>query len=296
VVCAARGTEALESLREQITSAGGRAATVPTDIADPAAVRHLADEAERRFGRVDTWVNVAAVGVYGRVVDIPDEEFRRVLEVNFLGHVYATRAALPALRRAGGGTLIGVSSVEASQPIPLQAPYAASKCALQAFYDTLRMELAADREPVTVTTIRPASIATPFFEHARSRIGAMPKPPPPTYAPELVADAILYAAEHPRRDIPVGGAAGWALAGRRLAPAMTDAVMSLVGLRMQRSRRPDDGTDNLYEPEPGPGRVHGRHTGHMLRRSPFTAAAQRVVRPAELLMQARARPPAPRRG
>jgi len=140
VVCASRGTEALETLAAEITSTGGRALPVPTDITDPAAVAALVQEAESRWGRIDTWVNVAAVSVYGTVEQIPLEDFRRVMEVNFLGHVSASKAALPALRRAGGGVLIGVASVEAVRSMPLHAPYTASKFALRAFYDALRME------------------------------------------------------------------------------------------------------------------------------------------------------------
>ncbi len=199
VVCAASGTRALDTVVDEIRRAGGSAVAAPADIADPAAVRALAELAERQYGRIDTWVNVAAVGVWGRVEDVTAAEFERVMRVNFLGHVHGVHAALPALRRAGGGTIIGVSSVEGVRAVPLQAPYAASKFALRALYDCLRSELAQDGEPIAVTTILPASVDTPFFEHARSKLGVMVKPPPPVYAPEVVADSIVYAARHPRR-------------------------------------------------------------------------------------------------
>ncbi|HET6529767.1 MAG TPA: SDR family oxidoreductase, partial [Actinoplanes sp.] len=218
VVCAARNSEALDSLVVEIGGAGGSAYAVPTDITDPAAVRALADAAEQRHGRIDTWVNVAAVGIWGRIEDITDAEFDRVMRVNFLGHVHGVHAAVPALRRAGGGSIIGVSSVEGVRAVPLQAPYAASKFALCGFYDCLRMELAQEGAPIAVTTILPASINTPFFEHARSKLGAMPKPPPPVYAPELVADTIVHAATHPRRQLPVGGAATAFILTQRLVP------------------------------------------------------------------------------
>src|ERR687889_243332 len=199
VVCAARSAQALDTLVTQIRTDGGTAVAVPTDVAEPAQVRALAELAEAQFGRIDTWVNAAAVSVWGRVEDITDEEFDRVMRVNFLGHVHGTHAALPALRRAGGGVIIGVSSVEGVRAVPLHGPYTASKFALRGFYDCLRMELAQEGAPIAVSTILPASIDTPFFEHARSKVGAMPKPPPPVYAPEVVADAIVYTAQHPRR-------------------------------------------------------------------------------------------------
>jgi NAD(P)-dependent dehydrogenase (short-subunit alcohol dehydrogenase family) len=117
---------------EQIRQRGGTAVAVPTDVADPVAVRSLADRAEQEYGRIDTWVNTAAVGVWGRVEDITDAEFERVMRVNFLGQVHGVHAAVPALRRAGGGVLIGISSAEGVRSVPLQAPYTASKFAMRA--------------------------------------------------------------------------------------------------------------------------------------------------------------------
>ncbi|MDP9398429.1 MAG: SDR family oxidoreductase, partial [Actinomycetota bacterium] len=224
VVCAARSVDALETLVKEITGAGGTAMSVPTDVADAGAVSALARTAEERYGRIDTWVNAAAVSVWGRVEDITAEEFDRVMRVNFLGHVHGVHAALPAMRRSGGGVIIGISSVEGVRAVPLHGPYTASKWALRALYDSLRVELAQEGAPIAVTTILPASIDTPFFEHARSKLGAMPKPPPPVYAPEIVADAIVYAARHPRREIPVGGSALGFMLGQRFSPALTDAV------------------------------------------------------------------------
>ncbi len=289
VVCASRSAEALQALVTEITTEGGQAVAVPTDITDATALGHLVQAAESRYGRIDSWVNCSAVSVYGTVVDIPLEDFRRVMEVNFLGHVAASKAAVPALTRAGGGVLIGVSSVEGVRSMPLHAPYTASKFALRSFYDALRMELAHEGSPVQVSSILPASIGTPFWEHSRNLTGFMSKPPPPVYAPELVAEAIVRAAEHPRREIPVGGAAMGFLLGQRLNPALTDLVLSLVGYRAQTSDRPDNGTDILDTPTPGPGQVHGDHVTHLVRHSPVTALAQRFVRPGEVLLRLRAR-------
>ncbi|CAA9450121.1 MAG: 3-oxoacyl-[acyl-carrier protein] reductase [uncultured Pseudonocardia sp.] len=285
VVCAARGARALGTLVEEIEDAGGTALAVPTDVADPAAVRALAAAAEERFGRVDTWVNAAAISVWGRVEDITSEEFDRVMRVNFLGQVHGVHAALPALRRAGGGGVIGVSSVEGVRSVPLHAPYTASKWALRAFYDSLRMELAQEGAPIAVSTILPASIDTPFFEHARSKLGAMPKPPPPVYAPEVVADAIVFTAEHPRREVAVGGSAIGFVTGQRLSPALTDALLSLprLGVSELKADRPDNGVDNVDAPVDEPGRVHGGHPGTVLRHSAVTAVLARVPRPGDVL-------------
>jgi NAD(P)-dependent dehydrogenase (short-subunit alcohol dehydrogenase family) len=287
LVVASRGAEALDALTAELTAAGAQAVPVPTDITDEAQVQALVNAAEERFSRIDTFVTAPAVSVYGRIMDIPLAEFRRVMEVNFLGHVAAAKAAVPALERAGGGIYIGVASVEGYRAFPLHAPYSASKFALRSFQDALRMELADAHSPVEVVSILPASIGTPFFEHSRSRTGSMPKPPPPVYAPELVGEAIVRAAEHPRREVPVGDAALAILAGQRFSPALSDALFSVAGPRQQRSDRPDDGTDILDTPTPGPGRVRGAYADHLLTSTPLTRAVNAIRSPGELLLRAR---------
>ena len=132
LVVASRGAEALGTLAEELAGLGAEAVAVPTDITDEAAVAALVGAAHERFGRVDTWVTAPAVSVYGPVKDITVEEFRRVMEVNFLGHVAAAKVAVPALERAGAGVLVGVASVESYRSVPLHAPYSsmAESCAL----------------------------------------------------------------------------------------------------------------------------------------------------------------------
>nr|WP_245177353.1 SDR family NAD(P)-dependent oxidoreductase [Geodermatophilus sp. DF01_2] len=269
---------------DELTRAGAEAVAVPTDITSPSAVAELVSTAEQRLGRIDTWVNVPGVSVYGTVPEITLDEFRRVMEVNFLGHVSATQAALPALERSGG-VLVSVVSVEGYRSMPMHAPYSASKFALRGFNDALRAELAEQSSPVSIVSILPAAIGTPFFEHARSKNGRMPKAPPPVYAPELVAEAIVRASVHPRREVPVGDAAVGFLAGQRISPALSDAVLSVVAPRLQFSDRPDDGTDNLDTPTPGPGRVRGTFADQLVTTSPVTRAAGAVVRPGELLLR-----------
>jgi NAD(P)-dependent dehydrogenase (short-subunit alcohol dehydrogenase family) len=285
VAVAARTVSALDSLVAEITAEGGTALAVPTDVADPDQVRALGERAESAFGGIDTWVNAAAVAVWGRIEEISDAEFERVMRVNFLGQVYGVHVALPALRRAGGGVIIGISSVEGIRAVPLHGPYTASKWAVRALYDSLRMELAQEGSPIAVTTILPASIDTPLFEHSRSKLGSMPKPPPPLYAPELVAEAIVQAAEHPAREVPVGGSAIGFYLGQRVSPALTDAVMSIrrFGKDTMTTDRPDNGRDNVDAPMEGLGQVHGNYPGHVLRHSVITSLLARVPRPGELL-------------
>lgn len=276
VVCAARNAEALDAVVGEISAAGGTAVAVPTDVADWNQVLALAEAAVDRFDRIDTWVNAAAVSIYGTVEQMTPAEVDRVMQVNFMGHVHGVYAALPRLRNSGGGTIIGISSVLGARAVPLQAPYVASKWAIRGFLDALRMELECDGAPIAVTTILPSSIDTPFFLNARSKLGRQPQPVPPVYAPEVVAAAITRAAVRPTREVPVGGAGVGLMLGQRLAPALTDKLMTTGGLmfRLQQDDdRADDGRDAVDSPVPGRGSVRGNWSGHVARSSAFTTLA-----------------------
>jgi NAD(P)-dependent dehydrogenase (short-subunit alcohol dehydrogenase family) len=287
VVVAARSADDLDGLVREITDAGGSALAVPTDITQPEQLRLLAAAAASRYGRIDTWVNVAATAVYGRVEQIPNEDYERVLQVNALGHVYATKAALPHLRAAGGGAIIGIGSVESYRAVPDHAPYTMSKFAVRAFYDTLRIELAEEGVPIGVTTILPPGIDTPFFEHARAHGDKLPKPPPPLYAPEVVAAAVVRAAHKPTREVPIGGAAFGFVTAQRFSPAVTDAMMAAGSLlsRLQRSTLPDDNRDNLDQPMSGTGRTRGRRPAFTLQHSAFTRLVGHRSRPGDVLLR-----------
>jgi NAD(P)-dependent dehydrogenase (short-subunit alcohol dehydrogenase family) len=288
VVVAARGVDDLASLVEEIQEQGGNALAVPTDVADPQQLHDLATQAVGRYGGIDTWVNAAAVTVYGRVEEISVEEYERVLQVNTMGQVHGARAALPHLRARGGGVLIGIASVESYRSVPLHAPYTMSKFALRAFYDTLRMELAEEGAPIAVTTVLPVGIDTPLFEHSRAHQEQMPKPPPPVYAAEVVAAAVVRAARKPTREVPVGAPALAFILGQRFSPALTDALMAAGGLlsKMQTSSHPDNGQDNLDAPMDGTGRTAGVHSGRTLRHSTFTRLVGHRARPGDLATRA----------
>lgn len=256
VVLAARNHEALQTLADDIRGAGGQCTVAPTDVSSWEQVRDLASRAVEAFGRIDTWVNGAAVSLYARVEDAEVDELERVIQVDLLGYVYGMKAALPHLV-ASGGTIINISSIAAVRPIPLQAPYSAAKAAVKAFGDALRLELEHDGRGVTVTTILPASINTPFFSHARSKLGVMAGPFPPVYEPRTVAEAIAFCAEHPRRDVFVGGAAKLMALQQKLLPAMTDWLLLRAKVfERQQTDRDADG-DILFEASSGSGSSSG---------------------------------------
>ena len=258
VVVSARGEEGLRSLVEEIQRRGGQATAIAADVADFAQVQAIAERAVSTYGRLDTWVHAAAVALYATFEQTTPEEFRRVIEINLLGQVYGAMAALPHLKREGRGALIHVSSVEAKRAFPYHSAYAAAKHGIDGWLEAMRLELEHDGVPVSVTQIMPGTINTPLFSKARTKIGVKPVGAPPIYQPGIVADAILHAAEHPMRDIVVGGAAMAMIATQRLSPRLMDAMLLRGGFEIQKTDEPksEAAPNNLFTPV-GDNRVEG---------------------------------------
>jgi NAD(P)-dependent dehydrogenase (short-subunit alcohol dehydrogenase family) len=280
VVLAARNDADLRRAVEEIRRDGGRAIHVVTDVSDPGQVAALADRTVAEFGSIDTWVNNAAVSLYGRIMEVPVGDFRRQMDVNYWGQVYGCRVAVERMRERGGA-VINVASALADRAIPLQGNYCAAKHALKAFTDALRMELEEEGVPISVTLVKPASIDTPFFDKARTYLGVEPQPVPPVYAPEVVADVILTAARQPIRELIAGGA-GAKLSAARYAPRLADLYMERWTFASQRTDKPVNGRpDNLYMPVSSDGGERG-HTwqGHTRESSVYTTM---MLRPARAL-------------
>lgn len=278
-MAAARGAEVLLTARSapelakvvaEIQAAGGRADHYAADVTRPEQLEAVAEYADKHFGRIDTWVNNAGVSAYGRIEQLGLDDMRRVMDVTFWGVVNGCRTALPRLRQQGGA-LINIGSEVSTAPVPLQGPYVAAKHAVAGFTDVLRLELEKDKVPISITLIRPGSIDTPFFRHAKSVTGQEPAPPPPVYAPELVAEAILHCAEHPERDIVVGGAARAMIGLEQAAPRVADKLFGRTLFASQQGGALErDYEGSLYEPS-GPGSAHGGYNGR--RHSLYTTAS-----------------------
>jgi NAD(P)-dependent dehydrogenase (short-subunit alcohol dehydrogenase family) len=272
VVLAARNEAELQRAVEEIRAGGGRAAYQVADVADAAQVARIADTAVREFGRIDTWVNNAAVAVYGRVMQVELEDMRRQFDVIYWGQVYGSRTAVPHLQRQGGA-LINVASALADRAIPLQGNYCAAKHALKAFTDALRMELEEEGAPIAVTLVKPGSIDTPLFDKAKSYMGVEPQPVPPVYAPEVVAEAIVHCAQHPTRDIITGGM-GKLLSVANDFPRLADKYMERTTFESQKTDKPaGDRPNNLYAPMVRDGGERGSNwTGRTKSTSLYTKA------------------------
>ena len=259
VVISARSESGLASLANEIEAIGGIVKVIPCDVAYFERVKAIADLAIEQYGRIDTWVHCAASGIHARFEEITPEEFRRVIDVTLMGQVYGAMAALPYIKQQGRGAMIHVSSMEGRRALPLQSPYSTAKHGLEGFLESLRVELQHDKIPVSVTSIKPAVINTPFYNHVLTKLGVKPTGLPPYYSPKLVAEAILHCAQHPTRDFIVGDVGRILDLAQRLSPELMDSILVAIGFSGQRTSEPKSADDpnNLYAPMDGYDRVKG---------------------------------------
>jgi NAD(P)-dependent dehydrogenase (short-subunit alcohol dehydrogenase family) len=260
VALIARGRERLDAARREIEADGGRAWIVPADVAEWNEVEAAAETIERECGPIDVWINNAMATVFSPVADITPAEFKRATDVTYLGTVHGTLAALNAMRRRNRGTIVQVGSALAYRAIPLQAPYCAAKFAVRGFTDALRTELLHDKSAIRLTMVQLCAFNTPQFDWARSHIAKRAQPVPPIFQPEVAADAIVWAAAHPRRERWVGWPTVQTILGQMIAPGLLDRLLARIGYSGQLTDEPapHDRAGNLFAPVDGDYGAHGR--------------------------------------
>ena len=256
----ARGREGLEATAKEVEAEGGRALTLPLDVAEADAVEAAAKEVEAAFGPIDVWINNAMASVFAPFAEISAEEFRRVTEVTYLGVVYGTMAALRRMRPRDQGTIVQVGSALAYRAIPLQSAYCGAKHGIKGFTESVRCELLHDRSSVRITMVQMPALNTPQFDWVLSRLPNKPQPVPPIYQPEVAAEAIVWAAHHDRPEVWVGGSTVATLVANRVAPKLLDHYLGRTGVKSQQTEQPADPNRpfNLWEPVEGD---HGAHGG-----------------------------------
>src|ERR1051326_2721781 len=255
----ARGKDGLEGAHQDVESLGGKALVLPCDVANADRVEAAAALVEQTFGPIDIWVNNAMVSVFSPVNEMTAWEFKRVTDVTYLGVVYGTLAALKRMLQRDHGCIIQVGSALAERSIPLQAAYCGAKHAIQGFTDSLRCELLHDGSKVRVTMVQLPAVNTPQFSWVKSRLPRKPQPVPPIYQPEIIADAIYYAAHHDRREMSIGASTIKALLGNKFIPGLLDHYLANNGYDSQQTDEPvePDRRDNLWQPVPGDHGAHG---------------------------------------
>lgn len=260
VAVIARDPDRLQATEDELRALGVPALGIAADVADAEAVEAAATRIEDELGPIEIWVNNAMTSVFARVDDTTSEEYRRVMDVCFLGYVHGTQSALRRMRPRNRGTIMLVGSALAYRGIPLQSAYCAAKHAIQGFFDSLRSELIHDHLDIHLTMVQLPAVNTPQFEWVRSRLPERAQPVPPIYQPEVAADGIYFASQARRREVLVGAPTVQAIYGNRILPGLGDRILAREGFEGQQTGepRPDDRPDNLYDPVPGDYAAHGR--------------------------------------
>src|SRR5690242_5605473 len=260
VALIARGTEALETAAREVGDLGGRPLAVPTDVARWEEVEGAAETIEAELGEIDVWVNDAMATVFAPFMEVEPDEFERATRVTYLGVVWGTRAALLRMRPRDRGVIVQVGSALAYRGIPLQSAYCGAKHAIKGFTESIRTELLHDHSGVHLTMVQMPALNTPQFEIGRTKLDRHPQPVPPIYEPEIAADAIVWASEHRRREIYVGGPTVKTIWGNKLFPALGDVYLAKKGFGAQLTDQPLNGgrAGNLFTPVPGDHGTHGR--------------------------------------
>jgi len=255
----ARNAEALGAARNEVEARGGEAVVAIADVADAEAVERAAQSVEAAFGPIDVWINNAMTSVLGPIREITPDEFRRVTEVTYLGVVHGTLAALRRMQPRNEGVIIQVGSTLAYRGIPLQAPYCAAKHAIQGFHDSLLAELLHDGSNIRVCMVNLPAVNTPQFRWIRNHMPRKPKPFGTVFEPEVAARAIVWAAEHGRRELNVGWGTSQAIIANAFVPGLLDRYLARIGYDQQQSDEPEPASrpDNLHAPVPGDTGVHG---------------------------------------
>ncbi len=255
----ARGLDGLKAAQREVEELGGKALVFPVDVANPDRVEAAAAQIEADLGNIDIWINNAMASVFSPVKQMTPEEFRRVTEVTYLGCVYGTLAALKRMLPRNRGTIVQIGSALAYRGIPLQAAYCAAKHAIQGFCDSLRCELIHDKSMVELIMVQLPALNTPQFEWVKSRLPRKAQPVPPIFQPEVAAEAIHFAAHHPRREFYVGAPTVAAIVGNKFAPGLLDRYLAATGYESQQYDGPEnpDRPHNLWQPLSGDHGAHG---------------------------------------
>jgi NAD(P)-dependent dehydrogenase (short-subunit alcohol dehydrogenase family) len=262
VALIARDFAGLDGAAREIRAAGGIPMIIPLDVSDANTVAAAADRVAAEWGTIDVWINDAMVSVFAPVHQITPEEYRRVIEVNYLGYVHGTLAALKHMYPRNAGTIIQIGSALAYRSIPLQSAYCASKAAIRGFTDSLRCELIHDHIDIHVVHLQLPAVNTPHFEVARNKLRWHAHPVPPIYQPEVAARAVLHAVLHPKREVWIKWSTVKAILGQRLIPRFLDRYLARKAWSSLQTRELPPGhpfkhPDNLDSVPPGDRGAHG---------------------------------------
>lgn len=261
----ARGEDGLNAAVKEVEALGGKAKAYPTDVGDPDQVESAAAAIERDFGTIDVWINNAMNSVFGPFKEIEMQDYKRVVEVTYLGQVYGTKAALKRMLPKNKGTIILIGSALAYRGIPLQSAYCGAKHGIHGFFESLRAELIHDQSNIKLSMIQMPAMNTTQFGFVKSYLPNKPKPMGKIFQPEFAARTIVHVALHHNREFYVGYPTIKTILGNKIVPGFLDEYLAKTGYQGQQTDEPKDPhrDNNLYHPLPGD---HGA-------RGPFNADA-----------------------
>jgi NAD(P)-dependent dehydrogenase (short-subunit alcohol dehydrogenase family) len=254
VVLVARGDERLAQARRECDDDGATATLALTaDVFEQDQVQRIVDRTMAAFGRLDVVVHSANVMAYGTIEQVPPAVFERVVDTAIHGTANVARSVLPVLRDQGSGTLVIVTSLLASIPVPSMGAYIAAKWGQLGLARVLQLELR-DEPDVHVCTVAPGSVDTPIFRQAANFAGRVGRPPPPVVSADKVARAVVRLADRPVKRRAVGPANGIIVLGYRLLPPLFDRLvgpLARIAVFARDTLLPTEG--NVFVPLP-PGR------------------------------------------
>ena len=250
VALLARGEEGLAAAAVEVESKGSRALIVPADVADYDAVDQAASRAEAELGPLDVWVNNAMTTTFSPLSETKPDDFRRAIEVTFLGQVWGTMAALERMRPRDRGNIVNVGSALAFLGIPLQSPYCSAKFACRGFFESARAELLHEGSHVRLSMVHLPAVNTPQFNWCQTTMDRHPQPVPPIYQPEIPAKFIVEAALDGRRGKVIGSWNKLLVAAGQMAPGVGNHYAALGAWESQLADLPlqPDRPDNLRHP------------------------------------------------
>ncbi|MGI2328090.1 SDR family NAD(P)-dependent oxidoreductase [Planococcus sp. YIM B11945] len=246
VVLAARRTQLIEEAAREI---GPNALAVTADVSQEQDIKRIFDEAIKRFGRIDVWINNAAVGVIGPFTEVPTKDIARAVQINVIGTIYGSHYALRHFKERKAGTLINVGSVSSKIPYPYYTPYSMTKYAVTGLGAALHEEMELEGfDNIHVCTVHPWATDTPWFEHTGNYTGHAAELKPMD-DPEIVIDAIIDLIDNPKESVDTGVKAKNAALSGRLAPVATETINAKYVQKIIQDAPPAPPTSgSLHEP------------------------------------------------
>jgi NAD(P)-dependent dehydrogenase (short-subunit alcohol dehydrogenase family) len=260
VALLARGAAGLAGAASEVEAAGRKALPIATDVACFGDVDAAAAQVESELGPIDVWVNDAMTTVFAPSWQVQPDDFKRAVEVTFLGQVWGTTAALARMRPRDRGAIVNVGSALAFIGIPLQSAYCASKFACRGYFESVRAELLHEGSHVRMSMVHLPAVNTPQFDWCATKLDRHPQPVPPIYQPEVCARLILAAALDGRRSKVIGSWNKLLVAAGSVFPGLGNQFASIGAWDTQLTDLPvEPGRPvNLHKPADDE-RDHGPH-------------------------------------